>query len=191
MAVLLLPWFVVHGRQMPPAHALGAAGLAAIGAALLILVVTKGFGVARLRAATCWILVILVFFLYGVGPFFGVGQVTSTKRVIHLLDRTYSARPLAQQIGNLVPANETVAVFRVRRDIEYGLSFYRNHEVANYDDSGVPDAEHVLVVRAYGRHGVDLHTQADLDEYLARRHYEPVLNWPEQGLVVYLVGRSR
>jgi 4-amino-4-deoxy-L-arabinose transferase-like glycosyltransferase len=188
MAILLLPWFVVHGAQIPPAHALAAAVLAAIGAALLILVVTRGFGVARLRPATCWILVVLVLFLFGVGPFFGVGQIASTKRVINLLDRTYSARPLAEQIGTLVPADETVAVFRVRRDAEYGLSFYRNREVANYDDSGVPDDAHVLVVRAFGRHGADLHTQADLDEYLEGRHYEPVFNWPEQGLVVYLVG---
>ncbi len=33
-------------------------------------------------------------FLYGVGPFFGIPEVSATKRVIHLLDRTYSARPL-------------------------------------------------------------------------------------------------
>ena len=53
MAVLLLPWFVAHGAQIPPAHALVAAFLAASGAALLILIVTKGFGVARLRLVTC------------------------------------------------------------------------------------------------------------------------------------------
>jgi 4-amino-4-deoxy-L-arabinose transferase-like glycosyltransferase len=188
MAVLLLPWFVSHGAQMPPAHAVAAALLAAVGAALLILIVTKGFGVARLRAATCCVLVVLVLFLYGVGPFFGIGQINSTKRIIHLLDRTYSARPLAEQIAGIVPPNETVAVFRVRRDVEYGLSFYRNHEVTNYDDSGVPSAEHVLVVRAFGRHGADLHTQADLEEYLEGRNYEPIFTWPEQGLVVYLVG---
>jgi 4-amino-4-deoxy-L-arabinose transferase-like glycosyltransferase len=188
MTILLLPWFVVHGAQMPPAHAIVAALLAAAGAALLILVVTRGFGVARLRPATCWIVVVLLLFLYGVGPFFGVGQIDSTKRVIHLLDRTYSARPLALEIGQIVPATETVAVFRVRRDVEYGLSFYRNHEVANYDESGVPDEEHILVVRAYGKHNTDLHTQADLEEYLEGRRYETIFNWPEQGLVVYLVG---
>ncbi len=188
MIVLLLPWFVAHGALVPPAHAIAAALLAAVGAALLILVVTRGFGVARLRPATCWILVVLVRFLYGVGPFFGVGEISSTKRVIHLLDRTYSARPLAQQIAQLVPGNETVAVFRVRRDVEFGLGFYRNHEVANYDESGVPDEEHILVARVSGRHGVDLHTQADLDEYLEGRHYEPVIDWPEQGMIVYLVG---
>jgi 4-amino-4-deoxy-L-arabinose transferase-like glycosyltransferase len=188
MTVLLLPWFVVHGAQFPPLHALVAALLAAIGAALLILVVTRGFGVARLRSATCAITVLLLLFLYGVGPFFGIPGINSTKRVIHLLDRTYSARPLAAQIAQLVPAGETVAVFGVRRDTEFGLAFYRNHEVANYEESGVPDEEHVLVVRVSGHHRVELHTQADLDEYLEGRHYEQVFSWPEQGLVVYLVG---
>ena len=163
MAALLLPWFVAHGAIMPPAHALAAAVLAAIGAALLILVVTKGFGVARLRAATCWILVVLVLFVYGVGPFFGIPGVDSAKRVIHLLDRSYSARPLAERISEQVPADETVAVFRVRRDVEFGLSFYRNREVVNYDEGGVPDEPHVLVARIQGRRGVDLDTQLALE----------------------------
>ncbi len=188
MAVLLLPWFVVHGAAMPPAHAIAAAALAATGAGLLILIVTKGFGVARLRPATCWILVVLVLFLYGVGPFLGIPEVDSTKHVIHLLDRSYSARPLVLRIGELVPADETVAVFRVRRDVEYGLSFYRNREVVNYDESGVPDGQHVLVARVQGRHGADLDTQLALDELLEGRHYAQLFAWPEQGLDVYLVG---
>jgi hypothetical protein len=193
MVVLLLPWFVVHGFVLhgaatPPAHALAAASLAAIGAAFLILVVTRGFGVARLRPATCWILVILVLFVYGVGPIFGIPGVPSTKRVIYLLDRSYSARPLADRIGELVPANETVAVFRVRRDDEYGLSFYRSREVVNYDESGVPDEQHILVARVQGRHGADLDTQLALGELLEGRQYQQLFAWPEQGLEVYLVG---
>jgi 4-amino-4-deoxy-L-arabinose transferase-like glycosyltransferase len=187
-AALLLPWFVVHGRQMPPVRALVAALLAAIGAGLLILIVTKGFGVARLRLATCGIMVVLVLFLYGVGPFFGIPEVAATKRVIHLLDRSYSARPLARRLGDVAPANETVAVFRVHRDIEFGLSFYRNREVANYEIGGVPSYQHILVARMYGRHGADLHTQAALEEYLEGRKYEQLFSWPEQGLDVYLVG---
>jgi hypothetical protein len=173
---------------MPPAHALAAAALAAVGAGLLILVVTKGFGVARLRTATCGILVVLVLFLYGVGPVFGVPGVASTKHVIHLLDRSYSARPLAQRIAEFVPADETVAVFRVRRDVEYGISFYRSREVVNYDESGVPDGQHILVARIQGRHGADLGTQLALSELLEGRQYEQIFGWPEQGLEVYLVG---
>jgi 4-amino-4-deoxy-L-arabinose transferase-like glycosyltransferase len=186
--VFMLPWIVTHGVTMPPAHALAVALLAAIGAALLILVVVHGFGVARLRLATCTVLMVLTFFLYGIGPFFWIPAIHSSKRVIHLLDRTYSARPLADRIAGLAPPGETVAVFRVRRDVEYGLSFYRNHQVVNYEEAGVPAEEHLLVARVTGRGGADLHTQDALGEYLEGRHYEPLFTWPAQGLEVYLVG---
>ena len=188
MFALLLPWFVVHGVQMPPPRALIVSALAALGAALLILIVVNWFGVARLRLVTTCVLVVLVVFLYGVGPVFGIPQIDATKRVIHLLDRAYSARPLAEHLASIAPADETVAVFRVRRDMEYGLSFYRNHEVVNYEQSGVPDGQHLLVVRVAGRGGTDLHSPAALDEYLEGRHYEQLFTYPEQNLVVYLVG---
>ena len=188
MTVLLLPWFVSHNMAMPPLHALTAAALAAIGAGLLILVVTKGFGVAWLRPATCWILVVLVLFIYGVGPFFGIPEVSATKRVIHVLDRTYSARPLAAKLAEVAPANETVAVFHVRRDVEFGLAFYRNDEMVNYDEDGVPDEQHLLVARVMGRHGGDLDTQMALEELLEGRQYQQLFSWPEQGLEIYLVG---
>jgi len=144
--------------------------------------------VARLRLVTTAVLAVLVLFLYGVGPFFGIPEVHATKRVIHLLDRAYSARPLADKLATLAPPDETVAVFEVRRDVEYGLSFYRNREVINYKQDGVPDGQHLLVVRVTGRNGIDLHTPAELDEYLEGRHYEQLFTWPEQGLVVYMVG---
>jgi 4-amino-4-deoxy-L-arabinose transferase-like glycosyltransferase len=188
MFALLLPWFVAHGAQMPPIYALVAAVLAASGTAMLILVVVNGFGVARLRLVTSGVVVVLMLFLYGVGPFFVIPAVNATKRTIHLLDRSYSARPLALKLGTLVPANETVAVFRVRRDVEYGLSFYRNREVVNYEEDGVPEGQHLLVARVTGRAGADLHTSAALEEYLEGRDYQQLFSWPEQGLVVYLVG---
>jgi len=102
--------------------------------------------------------------------------------------RPRSARPLADRLAAQAPADETVAVFRVRRDVEYGLAFYRNSEVVNYEQTGVPDGQHLLVVRETGPRGVDLRTSADLAEYLEGRHYEQLFTWPEQGLVVYLVG---
>ena len=100
----------------------------------------------------------------------------------------HTSRQLAQRLDLLAPPDEAVAVFRVRREVEYGLAFYRNREVVNYEDTGVPDEEHLLVARVTGRRGVDLHTPAALQEYLEGRHYEQILNWPEQGLEVYLVG---
>jgi 4-amino-4-deoxy-L-arabinose transferase-like glycosyltransferase len=201
MCTLLLPWFVAHGRQMPPARALAVALVASCGAAVLILVVVKGFGVARLRLATSGVLVVLVLFLYGVGPFLGLPAIGQTKRVIQLLDRSYSARPLAERMATEASSDETVAVcceihdkliperrYSFPRDIEFGLSFYRNRQVVNYTDEGVPDEQHLLVVQVTGRGGMDLHTQDVLDEYLEGRHYEQLFSWPERGLVVYMVG---
>jgi len=184
----LLPWFVAHGRETPPVHALVVALLASCGAASLILVVVKGFGVGQLRLVTTGVVMVLVLFLYGVGPFFGIPAIGQTKKVIHLLDDAYSARPLAERLAGSAPADETVAVFLVRPQTEYGLSFYRNREVVNYKESGVPDEQHLLVARVTGRGGVDLHTQAALEEYLEGRPYEQLFSWPEQGLVVYRVG---
>ena len=188
VTVLLLPWFIAHGAVVPPTHALVAALLAGVGATLFILVVTKGYGIARLRLVTCAVLVVLVIFLYGVGPFFSIPAVGASKRVIHLLDRSYSARPLADKLATIAPASESIAVFRVRRDVEYGLSFYRNREVVNYEQDGVPDEEHLLVARVTGRGGADLDTPAALVEYLQGRQYQQIFSWPEQGLAVYRVG---
>ena len=188
MAVFMLPWFVAHGRQMPPMQVMVPAALAAIGAALLIIIVTKGFGVARLRLATTGLLVVLLLFLYGVGPFLFIPQIAATKQVIDLVDRSYSARPLAERVDEFVPPSGVVAVFRVRRETEYGLSFCRNREVVNYEEDGVPDQQHLLVARMTGRNGVDLHTNEALQDYLAGRQYSQLFSWPEQGLEVYLVG---
>ena len=52
----------------------------------------------------------------------------------------------------------------------------------------MPDGQHLLVARVTGRNGMDLHTPAALEEYLEGRHYEELFSWPEQGLVVYMVG---
>lgn len=186
--VLLMPWFVTHAAQMPPPRALTAALLAALGAALLIVIVNTVFGVRHLRLATSCVLVVLMVFIYGIGPFFGSPAVGQTKHVIQLLDDTYSARPIAEKLDALAPADETVAVFRVKRETEYGLSFYRRREVVNYEENGVPPEQHLLVARVTGRGGSDLFTQAALQEYLAGRHYEQLFAWPDQGLVIYLVG---
>lgn len=188
MATLLLPWFVAHGLQRPPTTPLAVAAIASLGAAGLIVVVVRGFGVARLRLVTSGVLLVLMFFVCGIGPVFAIPEVSATKRTIQLLDRSYSARPLAEKLDAVGGADATVAVFRVRRDVQYGLSFYRDREVVNYEEVGVPSGQHLLVARVSGRGGIDLHTAAALEEYLEGRDYQQLFTWPEQGLVVYLVG---
>ncbi len=179
MLVLLLPRLIQHSDRLPPGNALFAAGTTGFAATIFILITTARFGLKRLRIATMVPVVILVLFLYGIGPFFGFGEVKSTKGTVQLIDLTYSARPLAHMLQQIVPPEGTVAVYQVRRDVEYGLSFYRNKKTINYDVDGIPPEQHILVVRASYVDG--------LRQKLEGRRYEPLFVYPAQNLVIYAV----
>ncbi len=146
---------------------------------LLILIIVARFGVARLRLATIIPLLMMLLFIFGIGPFFGLPALSASKRNIRLLDAAYSARPLASIISQIAQPGEEVAVYRVRRDAEYGLSFYRDRRVDDYDKDGVPAEEHILVTREAFIH--------DLPRFLAGRSYEPLFSYPAQNLAVYQV----
>jgi 4-amino-4-deoxy-L-arabinose transferase-like glycosyltransferase len=177
--VLLLPWHITHPGGRPPVTILLPAVSSGVAAALLILVVVGRFGLARLRTVTMVPLVVMLFFIFGVGPFFGLPAITATKKNIRLLDAAYSARPLAAIISQIARPNESVAVYKVRRDVEYGLSFYRNSLVENYEQDGIPSGEHILITReAY---------VGQLQTLLAGRSYQPLFSYPAQNLAVYQV----
>jgi 4-amino-4-deoxy-L-arabinose transferase-like glycosyltransferase len=61
------------------------------------------------------------------------------------LDQTLSARPLAQEIAAVEMHRLPLAVYHIRRELEYGLTFYRNRLTVNYDWGSVPQEEHLLV----------------------------------------------
>jgi hypothetical protein len=150
-----------------------------LAAALLILIVVARFGVSRLRLVTMVPLVIMLLFIFGIGPLFGLPGLPSTKKNIRLLDAAYSARPLAAIISQIARPGEGVAVYRVRRDVEYGLSFYRNHQVDDYEQDGISSAEHILITReAY---------TGKLHALLVGRSYQPLFSYPAQNLAVYQV----
>jgi hypothetical protein len=164
---------------MPPVRVVVSATVTGLATIMLILVVVGRFGVARLRIATMVPMVMLLFFLFGVGPFFGLPAIPQTKRTIQLVDFAYSARPLAQQLTLLTTHNEPVAVLRVRRDLEFGLSFYRNRRVVDYEKDGVPGEAHILVVRDIA--------MPELRTLLATRAYRPLFAYPAQHVSVYQV----
>src|SRR5262249_10593053 len=85
----------------------------------------------------------------------------------------------AQQLTLVMPRDEPVAVLRVRRDLEFGLSFYRNKRVLDYDTDGVPEEPHTLVVRDIAL--------PQLRTLLATRSYHPVFAYPAQHVSVYQV----
>jgi 4-amino-4-deoxy-L-arabinose transferase-like glycosyltransferase len=61
------------------------------------------------------------------------------------LDQTLSARPLAREIHSLETQPLPLAVHGVRREVEYGLAFYRNQVIVRYERDRVPAEEHLLV----------------------------------------------
>ncbi len=61
------------------------------------------------------------------------------------IDQTLSIRPLAVELASIETQTLPVAVCGVRREVEYGLAFYRNQSVARYEAGNVPSGEHLLV----------------------------------------------
>ncbi len=181
--VILLPLHLQNPEALPPTVAIIAGSMTGFAAAVFILIVVYRFGLKRLRIATMAPMVIMILFLFGIGPFFGIPALAGTKRNITLIDLTYSARPLARIIDEIAAPGEPVAVYQVRRDLEYGLSFYRDDRVLDYERGGVPAEQHILIVRE---------TYVDkLSQILKARTYEPLFKYPAQNLVVYSVSAQQ
>ncbi len=161
----LAPQHMQYETLIPSARWLLIATAAAVSTAALVIVVVRQFGIAQLRNVTLVPVCAMLVFLLG---FFG-----------NELDLNYSARPLAAQIRTAAPADRIVAVQNVKRDMVYGLAFYRNQRPIHYDRDGVPPEEHILVIPSSD--------QTDLDQYLAGRIYEPLFLYDTQGLAIYKV----
>ena len=87
------------------------------------------------------------------------------------LDATLSARPLAEELASVEMRQRPLAVYHIRRELEYGLTFYRNQLSFNYDWGWVLAEEHLLVAQE--------NSQAAIERVLAGRrvsylgHYAP------------------
>ena len=161
----LAPQHMKYETLVPSAAWLVAAAAAALGFAAIAWFVAKRWGVARITYVTLLPVLAMLIFLLG---FHGRD-----------LDLNYSARPLAEKIRQEAPDVHVVAVEAVRRDIDYGLAFYRNQPMLHYDTDGVPDGEHLLVIRA--------NDTPALERYLAGRVYKALFLYEPQGLEVYRV----
>jgi len=168
--LLLCPQYMVYQRIVPAPKAFVWAAVLGAMAASLIVVVVRRYGIRRIRFVTLIPLAGLLFFLMTLNG--------------NLLDLNYSARPLAREIKQAAPDVSTVAVYDVRRDLDYGLAFYRNQNVVHYTSDGkaldgIPEQEHVLVIPT---------READeLDVWLRGRVYQQLFLYPTQGLSVYRV----
>ena len=174
---LMLPQILVHSGQWPPARVIVSAVIVGLAVAIAVLVTILRFGIARLRIATMIPVALILVFLLGTHN--GV-----------LLDQKYSARTLAHELQQLPDAPRTVAVFRARRDMQYGLAFYLNERVPNYQHSGVPAQAHLLVVQDYASQPEQQRSRQQLATLLAGRDYEPLFFYRPQDVTIYRVNAA-
>jgi 4-amino-4-deoxy-L-arabinose transferase-like glycosyltransferase len=161
----LAPQHMKYETLVPSVQWLVIAGVSAIAFGAIVFFIVRRWGTPQICNATLIpILAILVFLLGFNGK---------------ELDLNYSARPLAHEIQQKAPDVPLVAMESVKRDMDYGLAFYRNQPIIHYSSDGVPAAEHILVIPSSDT--------AELNRWLAGRVYEPLFLYESQGLAVYRV----
>jgi 4-amino-4-deoxy-L-arabinose transferase-like glycosyltransferase len=171
--LVLAPQHMKYETLVPSAQWLITAAASAIAIGIAVFLIIRRWGIPQVASATLIPVFAALIFLLG---FHGKD-----------LDINYSARPLAQKIQQQAPGVPIVAInaFRpdsrdgVKRDIVYGLAFYRNQPLVDYSKDGVPSGEHILVIPA--------NQTSELDHYLAGRVYKPLFLYDSQGLGVYRV----
>jgi 4-amino-4-deoxy-L-arabinose transferase-like glycosyltransferase len=163
--LVLAPQHMKYETLVPSVQWLTIAAAAAVFFAGAVFLIIRRWGISQLCNATLIPVLAILVFLLG---FHGKD-----------LDLNYSARPLAREIQQQAPGVPLVAVEGVKRDMDYGLAFYRNQEMIHYSTDGVPAAEHVLVIPA--------NNTAELDHWLTGRIYKPLFLYESQGLAVYRV----
>jgi len=182
--LVLSPQHMVYETLVPSTSWLICAGAAALLVFFAVIQTIRIGGISQVRSATLFPVLAAMVFLLG---FHGKD-----------LDFNYSARPLARQMQQQAPEVHSLAFEDVRRDIVYGLAFYRDEEPIDYCEpsdkprlteencSGgvdIPAGQHLLVIPA--------NETAKLEQWLPGRVYEPLFLYESQGLAVYRVYAKR
>jgi 4-amino-4-deoxy-L-arabinose transferase-like glycosyltransferase len=104
------------------------------------------------------------------------------KTVAPAIDATQSERPVAQALSSGgVPADMTIATFKAKREVEYGVAWYRNQPVKVYERLEIPEGEHVVITRAG--------SEAEMREILPGRAVKKIGEFPAQRLEFFQVGK--
>src|ERR1700738_2133864 len=156
--LVLAPQHMKYETLVPSTGWLVAAFVAAAGMGGLVVFIIRRWGIKQTRNATLIPVLATLIFLLG---FHGKD-----------LDLNYSARPLTAEINRHAPDIKLLAVEDVKRDMDYGLAFYRNEPLVHYSTDGVPKEQHLLVIRASDSEG--------LNRWLAGRVYEPLFLYDSQ-----------
>ncbi len=95
------------------------------------------------------------------------------------VDNFYSARPVAKNLRSIDADRRQVAVFDAKRELRYGLEFYRNQTVSSYNENEIPFAEHLLIAKEG--------TRMQFEKLLDGRKVEHVGGFAPQHIEYYLV----
>ena len=163
--LVLAPQHMQYETFIPSTQWLVIAAVSAVFFGGIVFLIVRRWGIAQVCNATLIPILAIMVFLLGFNG--------------KELDLNYSARPLAREIQQKAPGVQLVAVESVKRDMDYGLAFYRNQPMIHYSTDGVPAAEHILVIPSSDT--------AELNQWLAGRVYEPLFLYESQGLSVYRV----
>ena len=129
----LLVQYLVTQHRIPPGKPLfAAAAISAVLAIVVVMTVSSKLGIRALRFAT------MIPVVFAVGALLKLGSGT--------VDEYLSARSVALDIQSHQPHPMPLAVQGVRREIDYGLAFYRNQPPLHLDSEAQPQGEYLLVV---------------------------------------------
>src|SRR5882724_1159420 len=140
MVGALMAPFAMAKLAPPPALQIGMTVTGALIAVMVLLMVRRE-GVRVLHFVTLVPTILAVAFLL--------------RPAAATIDRTQSERPVNQRLAEIgVAASDPVASFNVKRQVAYGLDFYRNQPISHYEQegpldmpAGVPSGRHVVVAR--------------------------------------------
>jgi hypothetical protein len=137
---LVIPYLVLQHR-VPWNIALLAPVIVALTVAALTVVLLLSYGYRGLRFIT----LVPTVLAFGITLRLGAPA----------LDRTLSARPVAESLLLVDPHHLPVAVFLVSRETEFGLQVYRNQAMPRYEWGQIPEGEHLVVATEGRERGID------------------------------------
>jgi 4-amino-4-deoxy-L-arabinose transferase-like glycosyltransferase len=169
IAVLMAVLFLAPAQLMRAAAPVQATMLAAVVGAftffvMAVFMLMRGFRMLRLGTLVAVILAV-AFIL---------------RELPRYIDVTQSERLVSSAIQAAAPDVKTVATFKARREVEYGVAFYRNQPVKVYERLEIPAGEH-LVIASRG-------SESELREISPGRTITRVGEFTPQKLEFFMVG---
>lgn len=128
-AALVVQYLVLEHRVPWDAAAVPLTVAGVLTIAIFVLLIKSDLRALRLATLVPTILALAIALRFGATP----------------LDQTLSARPVANELANLDSHRLPLAVFLAPRETEFGLAFYRDQVVFNYQMRHIPAGEHIVV----------------------------------------------